>query len=218
MKRITQRYKTQLENREFLRSVIGALIFLLVSLVVNFYASVYAGGRASSPVTDMILSNIRIYDVDALFIYGPMIFWTLVSLFLLLNPERLAFTLKSIALFVLIRSVFVMLTHIGPFPGDLLSSKNTNALEWFTSKDDLFFSGHTGLPFLLALLFWENRKLRYFFLCSSIFFAVVVLLGHYHYSIDVFAAFFITYAIADLAKLFFKKDHALFLRAPFHQP
>ena len=36
----------------------------------------------------------------------------------------------------------------------------------------------------------------------------VVLLGHFHYSIDVFAAFFIAYGIADLAKKFFAKEYA----------
>ena len=77
-------------------------------------------------------------------------------------------------------------------------------------RNDLFFSGHTGIPFLMALMFWNYKPLRYTFLCFSLFFAVVVLLGHLHYSIDVLAAFFITYAIFDICKFFFKKDWALF--------
>ena len=75
---------------------------------------------------------------------------------------------------------------------------------------DYFFSGHTGLPFLLTLLFWDNVFLRVLFFVSSIFFGVVVLLGHLHYSIDVLSAFFITYTIYHLSEAFFPKDKKMF--------
>ncbi len=201
-------YRLHFQDKDFLQSVFLALMLLGASLLVNFYAGMYATAHASSPVTDIILNNIRTYDVDGMFIYGPMVFWFFVTLYLLLRPTKLPFTVKSIALFIFIRSLFIVLTHIGPFPGEIISQNNT--LHWFTFGGDLFFSAHTGLPFLLALLFWEERGLRYFFIASSIFFAIVVLLGHYHYSIDVFAAYFVTYAIKDVAQFSFKKDYALF--------
>jgi len=65
------------------------------------------------------------------------------------------------------------------------------------------------MPFLLALMFWNNKVLRYVFLGFSILFAVVVLLGHLHYSIDVLSAFFITYTIFDICKFIFKKDRQI---------
>jgi hypothetical protein len=61
--------------------------------------------------------------------------------------------------------------------------------------NDLFFSGHTGFPFLAALIFWENRFMRYFMISMSIAQSCTVLLMHVHYSIDVLSAFFITYTI-----------------------
>jgi hypothetical protein len=75
---------------------------------------------------------------------------------------------------------------------------------------DLFFSAHTGMPFLGALAFWKEKEIRYFSLFGSLFFAVVVLLGHLHYSIDVASAFFITYGIFHIAQYFFPKDWKLF--------
>ena len=82
-----------------------------------------------------------------------------------------------------------------------------------TSGGDLFFSSHTGLPFLAALLFWEHKIYRYIFLALSLIFGAVVLLGHLHYSIDVFSAFFITYGIYHISRTFFKKDLKLFEKA-----
>ncbi len=196
-------------NRAFLMSVGISCLLLLVSLVVNYFAGLYALERSSNSVTDLILSNTRVYDIDGLFIWGPVVFWAIVGVLLLLRPQRIPFTLRSIALFILIRAIFITLTHIGPFP-DKMIVENTGLINKFTFGGDLFFSGHTGLPFLLALIFWEHKWLRVFFILSALFFGAVVLLGHLHYSIDVLAAFFITYSIFHIAEVFFKKDQEMF--------
>jgi len=109
-----------------------------------------------------------------------------------------------------VRSVFVTLTHLGVSPADLPADFNSNFIKRLSYGGDLFFSGHTGMPFLMALVFWQNKKLRIFCIASAIFFGAVVLAVHMHYSIDVLAAFFITYTIYHLAETFFKKDYQLF--------
>jgi hypothetical protein len=112
--------------------------------------------------------------------------------------------------FVLIRSVFITLTHIGAFPDHAQIDYSLNIVKLFTRGGDLFFSSHVGLPFLLALVFWKNELIRALFIIASVFFAFVVLLAHLHYSIDVASAFFITYTIFHIARTFFKKDRAVF--------
>ncbi|HEY4477149.1 MAG TPA: phosphatase PAP2-related protein [Candidatus Paceibacterota bacterium] len=179
-----------------------------MSLIFNFYAGSYATDSASNPVTDIVLNNIRTYDVDGIFIYGTMLFLGFLVLLSLLEPQRIPFIIKSIALFIAIRAVFVSLTHIGPFPTQL--AINSSFLDKFSFGGDLFFSGHTGLPFLMALVFWEKLYLRILFIASSVFIGVVVLMAHLHYSIDVLAAFFITYTIFHIAERLFKKDRKLF--------
>lgn len=207
------RHESIFSNRDYLLSVLVGALFFSVSLVINYFASVYATYRASSPVTDLLLNNLPVVNVAALFIYGTLLLFGFIVFVGLYRPHRIPFILKSIALFVVIRSVFVTFTHLGPFPGQLFPPDTP--IRWFAFTGDLFFSGHTGLPFLMALFFWENKTLRSVFLGVSFLFGAIVLLGRYHYSIDVFAAFFIAYGIADLAKLFFKKDYALFKRSMY---
>ncbi len=210
MPALLPRYRPYIMSKDFLLSLAASLVLLLASLVVNFYGALYAAERASNSLTDMILSNTRVYDVDFLFIYGPILFWIGVAALLVFNPQCIPFTLKSIALFVLIRSLFITLTHIGPFPETVII--DSNFIRHFTFGGDLFFSGHTGLPFLLALLFWHRRNLRLIFIFTAILFGAVVLMGHLHYTIDVVSAFFITYGIHRMAELLFKDDHHIFLR------
>lgn len=197
-------------NPSFLTSASVAAALFAVSIIASFYAGIYATERASSPVGDLILSNIPVYDVEQFFIWGSLLLILFIVGLLVIHPNRIPFVLYSLALFYFIRSVFVSLTHLGPFPTRIALDSSEIAAKMFGGAD-LFFSGHTGTPFLLALMFWHEPRLRYFFLASSVFFAVIVLLGHLHYSIDVLAAFFITYGIYHMALYFFPKERSLFL-------
>jgi hypothetical protein len=112
------------------------------------------------------------------------------------------------ALFLVVRAVFVSLTHIAPSPID--PQKPAPFLNAIFFGSDQFFSGHTGMPFLIALCFWHMPQWRAFYLGVTVFFGSVVLLGHYHYSIDVLAALFITHGIFQIACWMFRQDFALF--------
>ncbi|MDD5152484.1 MAG: phosphatase PAP2-related protein [Candidatus Pacebacteria bacterium] len=205
-----QKNKFYFTQKSFLLACATSVAFLALSMFVNFYAGMYATEIASNPVTDIVLSNTPVFNVDGIFTYGPLILWLFVAYICIVEPNRIPFVLKSVALFTVIRSVFITLTHMGPFPRTVAFNPDVFFFRNFTFGADLFFSGHVGLPFLLALMFWNNKELRYVFIASSFIFAVVVLLGHLHYSIDVLSAFFITYTIFHMAKKFFPKDYNLF--------
>jgi PAP2 superfamily C-terminal len=209
MDTVAKRYRRCLSDKHFWATLGFSLFLLIGSLIINFYAGTYATQRESNPVSDIILSNIRVYDVDAIFVYGSIAFWFFIGFICFYQPQKAPFTLKSIALFTAIRAVFITLTHIGPFPTHV-DIDPTSFISYFTFGGDLFFSGHTGLPFLMALVFWDTKALRIGFIICSIIFGVVVLLGHLHYSIDVAAAFFITYSIFHIAEWLFKRDRKLF--------
>jgi hypothetical protein len=136
--KINTKYKPYLKNFKFLRSVGNSFLILIASLLVNFYIILYVNEKASNFVTDIVLSNIRVFDLDGVFIYGPLIFWILIIALCLYKPGRIPFVVKSIALFVFIRSIFVSLTHIGPFP-DYVPVDFSGLIGKLTSANDLFF-------------------------------------------------------------------------------
>jgi membrane-associated phospholipid phosphatase len=208
-----QSYKAYFSDKTYALSFFTGLALLGAGLVVQFFANNYVTESISEPVTDIILSNTRVYDVEIIFVWGAILLF-FISVFLGLKHLKYApFMMKSVALFTLIRSLFVSLTHISPFPTRAIISSeffNKDVFNGIFTGNDLFFSGHTGIPFLLALMFWEHKKLRILFLSLSLVFGVVVLLGHLHYSIDVLSAFFITFSIFHICKYIFKKDWELF--------
>lgn len=205
-------YKTYITDKKFIFSFLSGLFLLAISLLVQFFVTEYVERQVSSPVTDIILSNTRAYDVGGIFVWGSVLLTVITAFIILIKLNYAPFVVKSIALFTLIRSVFVSITHISPFPTRIVIDSAFFTREAFSgifTGNDLFFSGHTGTPFLLALIFWENKILRTVFLSFSVMFAIVVLLGHIHYSIDVLSAYFITFSIFSICKFLFKKDWQL---------
>jgi hypothetical protein len=195
-------------NKNYLAAFATGAVFLAVASYANSLAVSYANERVSNSVTDIILSNTPVFDVDGFFVYGAIL---LIAIAVGVCVWRLAsapFVMKSVAFFIVIRAAFVSMTHISPYPEHVAVGPDffTRLFPSVFSGSDLFFSGHTGIPFLLALIFWENVYLRVLFLGYSVVFAVVVLLGHLHYTIDVASAYFITYTIFVLAKKFFETD------------
>lgn len=211
MGEIIRKHKEHWSDREYLISSLNGLLFLSAGLVFNYFMNNYAASRQSNFVSDIILDNIPVYNVQFLVTYGAVFLILFIIALIVEEPKRLPFVVKSVALFIVIRAVFITLTHIAPSPdvinlgdGALLKLLGMN----YTS--DLFFSGHAGFPFLMALTFWGNRKLRLSFLLISVVLAAGVLLGHLHYSIDVFAAYFITHTIFHISKTrFFVRDYNL---------
>ena len=201
-------YQTLFNKPGFVRSVVQGVAFLAASMIAIFAAVSYATVHASNHVTDIVLSNVGPFNVRFLFIYGTFVEFVVLGALIAWRPNRMPFAFKSMALFLLVRAVFVSLTHIAPSPIDPQAPA-----PFFNSifyGGDLFFSGHTGLPFLAALAFWHIPALRLFYLASTLFFGAIVLLGHYHYSIDVLAALFITHGVFQISCWLFSRDWALF--------
>lgn len=212
MRPLIAKYKTLWSDKFFITSVIIGVLFFTASLFINYGAIKFSAIEAGNATTDILLDNLPVVNIDIIFSEGTFLFIIFIVFLLILNPKTIPLTLKSVALFIIIRSLFVIMTHLGPAPGHIIT--DFNQLKYVSSGYDLFFSGHTGLPFLMALLFWDKKYLRWLFLSSSVIAAAAVILGHLHYTIDVFSAFFISYGIYHISLKVFHKDYEFFINDP----
>ncbi|MBY0472679.1 sphingomyelin synthase family protein [Patescibacteria group bacterium] len=208
-KMLMQKYRTLWQQPPFRNSLCLSILAVMAGLVVNNFAIRFATERMSNSVTDIVLSNTPALPVNNLFIYGTFLAIAVSIIVAAHYPREIPFALNATALFFIIRSIFLSLTHFAPFTSHVADDFGTIINNAFFGGD-LFFSGHTGLPFLGALMLWHVPTLRYFYLGMSVFFGALVLLGHIHYSIDVASAFFITYGIYHIAIWLFPKSYSWF--------
>ena len=203
-----QNWSTCVRHHTSLRSMLVSVVFFLVSLSVSAFAVQFAARDAGNSTTDILLDHLPVVNTDVIFTEGAFLFVLFVAFLLVLKPKAIAFTMKSLGLLIYTRSFFVVMTHIAPYPDHIVT--DLDRFRYISSGSDLFFSGHTALPFMMALVFWQRPHLRVAFILCSIIAAGAVILGHLHYTIDVFAAYFITYTVYAISRAIFKSDYKVF--------
>lgn len=216
MKKIAKTFRLNYHKlwvRDNLFSLATGLGLFIVALTTQILANKYVNGLSGTPVDDVILKYLPTVNVGFLIVQGALILTAIGFLLFLCKPKYIFFGLKALAIFTFVRSFLITLTHLGPHPNQLVFNPDGFGFEIyafiFNITNDFFFSGHTGIPILLALIFWPEKKWRIFFFSVSLVLGVSVLLAHVHYSIDVFAAPFITYSIFSITKFLFPKDYEI---------
>jgi len=200
-------------DKTILLHVFLSLLLLIGSIFLTYFARVYANNHAGSVISDILLDNLPVLNVSFLFFQGAFMFLLILIGILLFEPKYIPFTLESTAIFFSVRSFFMIMTHLSAPSIEYYNYVQHNhhvkeILFTVNSGNDMFFAGHAGFPFLLALIFWKIPYLRYFFFLCSLVGAVIVILGHLHYSIDVFSSFFIAFGVFEISKYFFKKEYS----------
>jgi hypothetical protein len=176
------------------------LLVAILALLGQFLTGIEQRSGVMFP--DPILAVLPPADLTWLIfalIYGALV---LAIVYMVRHPARLMLALQSYMLLALSRMVAMFLLPLDPPAGmiplvdplvELFGSGGT------TLSRDLFFSGHTSTLFLLALVI-PNRKLSAVFLLCTALVGCAVLVQHVHYSIDVLAAPFFTYACFAAAR------------------
>jgi hypothetical protein len=210
MKKLISSYR-RFFTKEHRRSLYVAFLIMALSLIFQYYAGAYSNHVATQYVGDLLLDHLPVVNLNFIIIEGALTAIFLSAILVLSKPRYITFTLKTIALFLAIRAVFVAVTHLGIYPGQVVPGPGFFDQLYLALglETGYFFSGHTGLPILMALIFWDEKLWRFLYLGASVVFGVSVLLAHVHYSIDVLAAPFMTYSIFKIAEYLFKEDHLL---------
>lgn len=182
------------EKRNRIELVVTLVLFAtILSLFANFLNFIETRNGVVLP--DPILSLFNPVDFTGL-IFSLIYLSIIIGLLTLINnPKRLIFTLQLYTLLILVRMIAMYLLPLNPPIKIIILDDpfvqlfgNGNPL-----TKDLFFSGHTAILFMLFLVS-EKKIFKTFFLISTTIVAIAILVQHVHYTIDVFAAFFFTYA------------------------
>jgi hypothetical protein len=189
---------------EYRYLILLSLLIVAAATFLDYYSGVYVSTKTKvAYVPDLILDHIGPIDIGFFYVYGYLtLCFTLFLYPFVLHIRTLHVVVSQFSFLVMLRAVFVLLTHLQTPPDGILVD-----FPWIfkgiSFQNDMFFSGHTAIPFLGFLLF--EGKIRYFFLCGSIFMGITVLVMHLHYSIDVFSAYFITYCCYKMGNVVLRK-------------
>jgi hypothetical protein len=189
---------------EYRYLILLSLLIVILATFLDYFSGVYVSTTKVDYVTDLILDHIGPIDVSFFYVYGYLTLCFALFLYpFVLHIRTLHVVVSQFSFLVMLRAVFVLLTHLQT-PPDGIQVDFPWIFKGISFQNDMFFSGHTAIPFLGFLLF--GGKIRYFFLLGSIFMGIVVLLMHLHYSIDVFSAFFITYCCHRIGSIVLEKS------------
>lgn len=204
--RFMYHWKVLLSDHTYKISLFIGVILITSAYVVDFVATVYNDSQVYVSVGDLILDAIPTLNWELSFTWGMYTLLILVFAYpVFFKPEMVPFTIKTYALLMYIRAGFILLTNLGPPEGFFYDGVEIGrgVIADLFFRNDLFFSGHTAFPFM-AFLIYRDSWIRWVFLAGSIFEGITVLVMHIHYSIDVFAAFFIAYGTYSLSRAIFK--------------
>jgi hypothetical protein len=180
---------------------------LAASYAIMYFVCRYREGQPFAPGIDLMVQALPIKDWTALLSQGYVLFLTGFFLYWIRTDwRRLAFLLAATAVMMTVRDLFLLLTPVGPLPGliPLYTSKLVPGVRGVLEFDgELFFSGHTGAPFLYFLLSRRHRALSLICLAVSLANGLGVMLTRNHYAIDVFGAFAIVPTVVLLSRRFF---------------
>jgi hypothetical protein len=179
-------------------------VLTAIALAADYYCGSYVTVTPGAKVPDLILDRFPAVDLSFLFVYGYMVLLMIMFLYPAFFRVRMLHVVAiQFSVLLTLRSVFMIFTHLETPAGSMAVG-----FPWFFEnlyfENDMFFSGHTAMPFLGFYLF-RHSPLRYVFLVGAIVMGIVVLAMHLHYSIDVFSAFFMTYCSYRMGQRLLRK-------------
>lgn len=196
-----QKWTEEWKLSAFRKKLALVLFILLLIVIVNPYFFSHIQHRNGIELNDRVLNLIPKYDVSI-----PIfcILWSMVILAAFRaaqNPRFLIVFCWTYLLLAVSRIISISLVPLN-IPKGLISLHDPITGFFYGNQlitKDLFYSGHTATMFLIFLCM-KNKYDKAFALLSTLAIAILLLVQHAHYTIDVVAAPFITYLLYRLSK------------------
>ncbi len=195
------------QGRVFRTKLITAFLLFLGLLIFlpSFFAFIQK--REGVVLNDWLLQYLPAHDFSILIF---IIIWSVFLLVIVRSIQDPAVFLTLIVcsvVLLLARMSTIYFFALNPPEGlivlkDPLTSLTYGGRGIFITKD-LFFSGHTSNLFLVYLCLPKKNDKRFVLLCALTV-AILVLVQHVHYSMDVAAAFLITFFLVKFSRKIFK--------------
>jgi hypothetical protein len=193
---IIETWTRLLQTRSFRNQLfLTLMVFILVNLH-NFHYLRLWQARHGVQINDFVLNQLPPYDFSAFiffFEYGTLL---LAVLFLMPIPERFIKGLQMASIIIVARTMSIYLFALEP-PRDMIPLNDPVATfflhtkEIFVSKD-LFFSGHISIMALICFV-TMHRYVKVWAIFATVLVAGMIMCQHVHYTLDVFAAPFVSF-------------------------
>lgn len=180
----------------FIELLFCVLYFLFVSFLFKKYLVVYET-IPGIQLYDIMLDFFKPADVS---VYIFVLLYTIIFfnyLFLIAYPRMLVCFFIFYATCLLIRFILLSFINLEPplmyqeFSDPILSS---STYEGIKITKDLFFSGHMVTVFC-AYFAMPNRILKFLYLIGSVLLALLLIVQHVHYTIDILGAYVAVFLI-----------------------
>jgi hypothetical protein len=206
--------------------VVAAVLFRYACFVAMLALSLWGEGRPAPHLPDLLLDHLPYVGLVDRYNHWllTLAYIPLALALLVVDARRFVRYNVTSGLLSLLRGLCIAATGLGPVrgpdvhaglffdaagrprsdfwqalfdlstPGGLFGR---DAAHVYLTKD-LFFSGHTGVTFLLLLYLWPHRRLRWLMLVGHLLVVASVLLAHLHYTIDIVGAYAIAFSLYAL--------------------
>jgi hypothetical protein len=168
--------------------------------------------RPGTDLNDIVLNNIPFIDVSTYIfaiIYGLLIY---MLLRVLAKPQLFLLFALTFVIETVFRMTTIYLFPLNP-PVNLVTLHDifSETLIYGDAEPitkDLFFSGHTATMVMICL-FVEGRRDKIVSIIATFLLAILLLIQHVHYTVDVLGALFFTYMSYLIAKQIVDKKWTL---------
>lgn len=170
------------------------LAALVCARLLNAFMGMHVTTRGGPALNDIFLDAVTRIDVVWLHLFLSSVMYTLVIGVFVFLPRRAPFLLWTLVTIVLLRVCALPLTELGMYVDAVRIDSD------YTFGGDLFFSGHVAIATAISYFYWDIRFMRVLTVGLLMLTIGTLIVGHLHYSIDIFTGLFVGYGATALVR------------------